>query len=283
MLQAEQVKSRNYQYAPLHSVQSLTDIASDLFDTLLVFENYPISKVVSSGKWSVEIKNTEMQELASFPLFLSIYNTEKLKVNFNYNTSLIEESYLVSIRNHFENVLFQIIEKPNGILADLEVLLEPEFDQIVSKFNNTSKPVSKTETLVSLFEQQVSQTPLALALVFENDSLTYQALNEQSNQIAHYLRSKGIGHQMPVAVCLERSANLLVALLGILKAGAAYVPIDPEYPQQRIEYMLQDCSAKLLIKEQSSSMDLSIETLAPDSELLHSQPKVNLKEKTISQ
>jgi amino acid adenylation domain-containing protein/non-ribosomal peptide synthase protein (TIGR01720 family) len=279
MLQAEQVKSRNYQYAPLHSVQSLTDIASDLFDTLLVFENYPISKVVSSGKWSVEIKNTEMQELASFPLFLSIYNTEKLKVNFNYNTSLIEESYLVSIRNHFENVLFQIIEKPNGILADLEVLLEPEFDQIVSKFNNTSKPVSKTETLVSLFEQQVSQTPLALALVFENDSLTYQALNEQSNQIAHYLRSKGIGHQMPVAVCLERSANLLVALLGILKAGAAYVPIDPEYPQQRIEYMLQDCSAKLLIKEQSSSMDLSIETLAPDSELLHSQPKVNLKEK----
>src|SRR5206468_2355920 len=107
--------------------------------------------------------------------------------------------------------------------------------------NETTYPWDKT--IISLFEEQVRARPDSIALVFEEQELTYGELNARSNQLAHYLRSKGVQQEMLVPVCIERSAELIIALLGILKAGGAYVPLDPEYPAERLAWMLEDTGA----------------------------------------
>src|SRR6185369_3577389 len=134
--------------------------------------------------------------------------------------------------------------------------------QLLVAWNDTAAAFAEQQCIHEMFEAQVARTPEAVALVFEDDEVSYGDLNRRANQLGHYLRELGVGAETLVAVMMERSVEMVVALLGVLKAGGAYVPIDPEYPQERVSYMLADCGAKVLLTQAGVVAKLESESLA---------------------
>jgi len=251
-LQAEQVTSRNYQYTPLQDVQGWTGIKGDLFDSLLIFENYPVSKLIESGSWSLHAEHIEVSEQTNYPLTVSIIIGEELSAEFSYNAELMDEAYVTAIMDQFEQVLLQIARGSAKTIGDIRVLTASQEEQLLNGFNSTATIYPKDKSIVDLFEAQVAKTPEATAVVFEEQHVTYKELNERSNQLARYLIRKGVKAETLVPICIERGQEMITAILGILKAGGAYVPIDPDYPQERIAYMLEDTGASLIVSSLGS-------------------------------
>ncbi|MCB9252008.1 MAG: amino acid adenylation domain-containing protein [Flavobacteriales bacterium] len=244
-IQKEQVLSRNHQFTPLNDVLKSAGWDGSLFDSILVFENYPVSKMLSERKWSLQVENFKMEEQTNYPLSITISISDELTIEFNYNNALISKSYVDHIIKHFEYVLDQIPEKGNSFLKGIEIMPDPEKERIFS-FNPVYREVP-LKTIVELFEQQVKKTPNQTALIYEEKRMSYEELNERSNRLAHYLIRQGVTKDTLVPLCMERGMEMIVAILGILKSGGAYVPIDPQYPQQRIDYMLKDTGAKKVL------------------------------------
>ncbi|MGN4062994.1 AMP-binding protein, partial [Burkholderia gladioli] len=132
-------------------------------------------------------------------------------------------------------------------VAQLPLLAEAERTRILHDWNDTVVSYDGPPTLHGAFEQQAARTPEAVAVAFEADTLSYAQLNARANRLAHYLRGRGVGPEQRVAICLERSLDMMVALLAVLKAGAAYVPLDPAYPAERLAYMLEDARPAMLL------------------------------------
>jgi amino acid adenylation domain-containing protein len=194
----------------------------------------------------LEIESTT----AKFDLTLSIENTEQgLKGSWEYNTDLFDAATIKAMVAHFQNLLSSIIADPEQRLSDLPLLSEAERHQVLVEWNNTGAEYPNL-CIHQLFEAQVEQTPDAVAVVFEDKQLTYQELNSRSNQIAHHLLALGVCLDMLVGICTEPCVEMVVGLLGILKAGAAYLPLDPTYPQQRLNWMLADSSVQVLLTQQ---------------------------------
>jgi len=139
------------------------------------------------------------------------------------------------------------------------MLTKAEEQQLLVEFNDTAVDYPKDKTIVDLFEEQAEKTPQAIAVVFEEEQLTYQGLNERANRLAHYLGSRGVKEETLVPICIERSVEMIVGIMGILKAGGAYVPIDPEYPEERISYMLEDTAASVVVSSKESRSRLQTE------------------------
>ncbi|MEO7768106.1 MAG: condensation domain-containing protein, partial [Ferruginibacter sp.] len=186
-LQAGQVSSRQYQYTPLSETQSLSGVKGDLFDSLVVFENYPVSKLLGSRKWSIGVENTQMSEQTNYPLSLIISNTSEIKIDFSYNTALLEELHVKEICGHFEHVLLQLTAEETGLVRDIELLTESEIQELKYGFNPAIVDYGKERNIVTLFEEQVTKNAGAIAVTWEGTSLTYNELNERSNRLAHYL------------------------------------------------------------------------------------------------
>jgi amino acid adenylation domain-containing protein len=279
-LQADQAASRNYQHATLQSIKEWTGIKADLFDSLLVFENYPVNKAINAKQWSLKVENANTYEQTNYPLTILIADADGLNFTFNYNADLLETTYVNSILDQFVYVLSQIIEGTVEKLNDVSILTPVEAS-ILKEFNNTATSYPADENLISLFEEQVKRTPDAVAVKFERDLLTYQELNARSNQLARYLQLHGVTKETLVPVCLERSFEMLIGMLGILKAGGAYIPVDPEYPGERIAYMLDDSGAKVVLSSAVSisklqENNLQIIELDKDWELIAKQDNSNL-------
>jgi non-ribosomal peptide synthetase component F len=148
---------------------------------------------------------------------------------------------------HFNKLLSSIVKAPHQKIGEFQMLTPAEEQQLLKEFNDTTVDYPKDKSIVNFFEEQAAKTPDAIAVVFEEKQLTYQQLNIKANQLAHYLRSKGVKEETLVPICIERSLEMIAGILGILKAGGAYVPIDPEYPEERISYMLEDTAAAIVI------------------------------------
>jgi non-ribosomal peptide synthetase component F len=158
--------------------------------------------------------------------------------------------------SHFKELLNSIVEEPGQKIGELAMLTKEEEQQLLVEFNDNGIEYPKDKNIIDLFEEQVGKTPGARAVVFEDESLSYQELNVRSNQLAHYLRNKGVKAETLVPICLERGMEMIVGILAILKAGGAYVPIDPEYPQERIGYMLEDTQARIIVSTSQSRSKL---------------------------
>ena len=150
---------------------------------------------------------------------------------------------------HFEVLVEQIIENPYKTIGQLSLLTEPEKNQLLIEWNNTKTDYTQNKTIYQLFEEQVERTPNNIAAVFEGQQLTYQELNSKANQLAYYLRKIGVSPDTLVAIAIERSLEMIIGLLGILKAGGAYVPLDPSYPVERLQFILEDTQASIIITE----------------------------------
>ncbi|WP_292760022.1 non-ribosomal peptide synthetase [Nostoc sp. NOS(2021)] len=168
----------------------------------------------------------------------------------NYSADLFDATTITRIAQHFQILLQAIIANPRAPIAELPLLTIAERHQLLVEWNNTQVDYSSDQCIHQLFEKQVERTPDAVAVVFEDQQLTYQQLNTRANQLAHYLRSLGVGAEVLVGLCVERSLSMVVGLLGILKAGGAYLPLDPEYPQDRLSFMLEDAQVRVLVTQQ---------------------------------
>ena len=164
-----------------------------------------------------------------------------------YNIDLFDGSTIARLLEHFQNLLRAIIVNPQESVSLLPLLSEQEQKQLLVDWNQTKTDYPQEQCIHQLFESQVERTPDAIAVVFEGQSLTYGELNCRANQLAHYLQKLGVKPDELVGICLERSLDMIVGLLAILKVGGAYVPIDPDYPQERISFMLQDTQVKVIL------------------------------------
>ncbi|MCX7568806.1 amino acid adenylation domain-containing protein [Tumebacillus sp. DT12] len=192
------------------------------------------------------------QRAAQFDLTLSAAESAGgLIASFEYNTDLFDSSTIERMGEQFQILVQGIAQTPDAQVADLPLLSETERHRLLHGWNDTVRDYPRDRTVHSLFAEQAARTPDATALVFGEQTLTYAALNRRANQLAHRLRRQGIEPGQFVAVSLERSLELIVGILGILKAGAVYVPVDASYPDERIEYMLADAAAPLLLTQQS--------------------------------
>jgi amino acid adenylation domain-containing protein/non-ribosomal peptide synthase protein (TIGR01720 family)/FkbM family methyltransferase len=258
-LQAAQLQGREYQYTSLAQIQEWTGMGGDMFDTLYAFQNYPVSKIAAARRGNLEIKKIQFHTQTNYPLTLMVVDGEEIRIVFQYNTSLLKTEYMEQIRRQFRHVVLQIIESATDKLDQIEILTPEEKHQLVHSFNDTYVDYPSGKNVVELFEEQVRKTPDSLALIFKEEELTYGQLNERSNQLARYLQSRGVASQSFVPVLMERSVEMIVSILAILKTGAAYVPVDPQYPQDRIAYILEDTKAKLVLTTSLHSEALDTE------------------------
>ncbi|MHC5728802.1 MAG: AMP-binding protein, partial [Nostoc sp.] len=187
---------------------------------------------------------------AKFDLTLSIKETaQRLVGSLEYNTDLFEKSTIGRMTEHLQTLLSGIVANPKQRLSELPVLTELEQQTLLVDWNDTSVEYPQQQCIHQLFEAQVERTPDAIAVVFEDQQLTYRELNGRANQLAQYLRSLGVGSEVLVGICVERSLDMIVGLLGILKAGGAYVPLDPNYPQERLSFILKDAQMPVLLTQ----------------------------------
>jgi amino acid adenylation domain-containing protein len=189
------------------------------------------------------------QHEAQFDLDLTLLDTgSAMPASLSYNVDLFDAVTAARIGKHFLTLLSAAIENPDCRLADLPLLTPEERNVILGDWNSTARAYPET-TIHRLIEEAVRRSPEATALMFEGRSMSYRELNYRANQLANYLRQLGVGSDTLVAVCIERSFEMVIALLGILKSGGAYVPVDPGYPAGRQEYMIRDADAPVILTQ----------------------------------
>ncbi|WP_334838648.1 amino acid adenylation domain-containing protein, partial [Nostoc sp.] len=220
-----------------------------LFQVMFVLNNAPKPEIELSG---LTVSSLPIESaIAKFDLTLSMENTSTgLVGGWEYNTDLFDSSTIERMTGHFVTLLEAIVANPQERISQLPILTAFEQQQLLIEWNDTQVDYPQDKCIHQLFEEQVERTPDAVAVVFENQQLTYHELNCRANQLAHYLRSLGVGADVLVGICVERSLEMVVGLLGILKAGGAYVPLDPEYPQDRLSFMLADAQVSVLLTQQ---------------------------------
>ncbi|MBD2162865.1 amino acid adenylation domain-containing protein [Calothrix membranacea FACHB-236] len=174
-----------------------------------------------------------------------------------YSSDLFSEEAIAKMQRHYQTLLEGIISNPDQTLGELPLLTTAERHQLLVEWNNTTTEYPQ-KSIHQLFAEQVELTPNAVALVFAEQKLTYQELNQKANQLAHYLQSLGVGKEVLVGICVERSLEMIIGLLGILKAGGVYVPIDPNFPQEHIEYVLAETQLSVLLTQTRLRESLSI-------------------------
>jgi amino acid adenylation domain-containing protein len=249
-LQTLQLEVRQYEYASLVEIQGWSDVprGTPMFESLLAFENYPEMETMWTSTESINIREVEGFDRTNFPLTVNVAVFDEMHMRLTYAQERFDAATMGRLVEHFMALLTGIAEQPERSLAELPMLTAAE-TALLDSWNATTRDYPRDITLVSLIEQQVAATPDAIAVAYEAEQLTYAELNGRANQLAHYLRNHGVAPDAPVGVCLERSLDLVVALVGILKAGGAYVPLDPEYPAERLAHMLEDARVSMLISQ----------------------------------
>ncbi|WP_027248867.1 non-ribosomal peptide synthetase [Planktothrix agardhii] len=219
-----------------------------LFQVAFVLQNTPKSEIEMTGLkvTDLPLENTT----AKFDLTLAMVHTDNaLKGVWEYNTDLFDSGTIERLAGHFVNLLTGVVANPQAQISQLPLLTEVEQQQLLIEWNNTQVDYPQIKCIHTLFEEQAERTPDAIAVVFENQQLTYAELNGRANQLAHYLQKLGVKSDTLVGICVERSLEMIVGLLGILKAGGAYLPLDPEYPQERLSFMLEDSQVEVLLTQ----------------------------------
>ena len=195
---------------------------------------------------------------------LKLSNISNRELEFEYDEAAFSEVTVSHIAEQFQTLLIAILADPDGLVDDFEIVSDAEREQIVFTWNQTQREYELGHCLHELFEQQASRTPDAPAVVYKDSGLTFQQLNERANRVAHRLQAQGVGPEIPVGLCVERSLEMIVGLLGILKAGGAYLPIDPRNPDKRINQVLKDGGATLLLTQSH----LATRQIEPDIRLI---------------
>jgi amino acid adenylation domain-containing protein len=205
-----------------------------------------------------------------FELKLScVVTKDGIKAEIHYNSAIFEMAEVERIGRYYEALLESAIRNVDGVIGELDILTPDDLRQLILDFNDTRSETLHDATVQELFEEQVARTPDTIAAVFEAKSLTYAELNRRANRLAHYLSKEGVTTESVVAICFERSQEMLVSVLGVIKAGAAYAPMDPSHPIDRLAFVLQDSRASILLTQENLSdlfLDQEVKKICLDSD-----------------
>ena len=251
-LQEQQVEAHQYEHSPLVQVQRWSQVppGTPLFDSLLVYENYPMEASLRERGGSLRVEDVASFQAANYPVTVTAAPIPNLTFNVKYDGTRFDRATVRRMLDHLRTLLEAIAANPERRLAEFEILTAEERSQLLDEWNDTAAAYPQGECLHQLFEEQVRRTPEAVALVFGEEKLTYLELNRRADRMASYLRSRGVGPEVLVGVCTGRSVEMVVALLGILKANGAYVALDPTYPVERLAFLLEDTRLSLLLTQE---------------------------------
>jgi amino acid adenylation domain-containing protein len=264
LVKATTLESYSHQEVPFERiveavVKERDQSRSPLFQVMFLLQNTPDVPELRLGEVTIAGENISHSS-SKFDLTFGVIETpEGLQCYIEYSTELYSRETIIRMSDHFQNLLASIGSNPGSPISDLGMLSLSEEKQLLEDFNATETAYNESATIISLFEDQVRQRPGATALVFEEETLSYEELNARSNQLAHYLQRRGCGPESLVPVCLVRSLDMIIGILAVLKAGGAYVPIDPEYPADRISYMLKDSGCGMLLSSGNALKRLALD------------------------
>jgi len=228
-----------------------------LFDTMVVLQNAvtttSATKTITLGDLEISSYDDREYQISKFDLtFNFIEGKNGLSLNLEYNTDLYEMETIQAMSHHLAMIMRAVVDFPERKIGELDFLSKTEKEELLQSFNSTAAAYPEGATITELFERQVEKTPHRTALIHKNKSYTYQEVNEQANKIGAWLQKKhGIRPDELIAVKLTKSERLLFSVLGVLKSGAAYIPVDPESPPSRLQHIMQEGACKLLIDEEA--------------------------------
>ncbi|MBC8756557.1 amino acid adenylation domain-containing protein [Kordia sp. YSTF-M3] len=250
-----------------HSFANLADLQKEgkrLFHSLFVFENYPMPENKEEGKDKLQATFRYAVEKVDYPIGITAYEqADQLVLKIESDRELLEEEKANFNLNKLKNLINALTSSLDKKHNELSILSEAEYTKMVIDWNQTEADYAKDQTIHELFQAQVDKAPDAIALVFENQQLTYKEVNSRANQLARYLQSTTeIKSDTLIALYMDRSLEMIIGILGILKSGGAYVPIDPAYPIERINYILEDTQTALVLSQSSLLTSLKQNTKA---------------------
>ncbi|MFI6685879.1 amino acid adenylation domain-containing protein [Streptomyces sp. NPDC050485] len=261
-LQSDQVEARDYEFVPLGQVQGWSGVerGTNLFESLVVFENYPMDEQATAAQ-GLRMRDLRGMDVTNFPLNLLAYAEEEFSYTLAYDADLFDARTIERMAGHFNALLAGIVADPERTVAAVPMLSDGEFDRVVHEWNATGGASATAGGVHERVAEQAAATPDTTAVTFGQESLSYRELDERANQLAHHLATLGAGPGQLVALAAERGVQLLVGLLGIMKSGAAYVPLDSAYPTDRLEYMLRDSGATVLVTHHGTQDRLDVDGL----------------------
>ena len=282
-LQEQQVEMRHYDFSPLVQVQEWSEVPrrQPLFESIFVFESYPVAKVLKDTNSELRITEVVHRERSHYPLTMIVGAGQRTLLKLAYDASKFESDAIQRMVTHFQVLLENIAANPAQRIADYSLLTEQEKHQSILEWNQTTTSYPIDRCVHQLFEEQVERTPDAAAVRYGEQQISYSELNRRANQLAHFLRQQGVGPEVRVGIMLEPSLEMIVGLVGILKAGGAYVPLDLAYPQQRLQFMIKDADVHLVVTQQKHLETLGLEQRAAvcidsDRETIAKQSEQNL-------
>ncbi|MEH2279374.1 MAG: amino acid adenylation domain-containing protein [Nostoc sp.] len=251
LLQQEYIEREQYSYTPLVDIQGVSKIPRTqlLFESLVVFENYPVNVTLQQLPGNLSIRELQDRGQTNYPLTLLAIPGEEMTVKIYYDRDRFDAKIIDRMAGHFLTLLEGITVNPHRTPGELSLLTPAEQDLLLVQWNATSAAHPINRCIHQLFEEQVKKTPQALAVVYDNQQLTYEELNQQANKIARYLQRLGVKPDVPVGICVERTLAAMIAILGTLKAGGVCVPLDPTYPPERLAFMLNDSQAPVILTQ----------------------------------
>jgi amino acid adenylation domain-containing protein len=272
-LHTAQFELRQYEHTSLVQIQGWSDVPRGLplFESIVVFENYPVDQLLGEALAGLEIRDVQAIEQTNYPLTLMAAAGAALTLRMIYDRARFDDATITRLLGHMQTLLAGIAAQPAYTLADLPLLTAAERQQILYGWNATTAAYPHDVCLHTLFEAQVARAPNAIAVVYEMKDegretkeelsgfgfrrasfvvhMTYHELNQQANRLAHHLKRLGVGPGVCVAIYMDRAAEMIPALLGILKAGGAYVPLEPSFPQARVQWILAALGVRQLITQ----------------------------------
>ncbi|MET0403432.1 MAG: amino acid adenylation domain-containing protein, partial [Cystobacter sp.] len=253
-LQAWSLEMRQHEHSPLVKVQRWSEVpaGTPLFETLVVFENYPVDAALSTPLPSLEVRDVRSVETDHHPLTFIVVPGRELRLELAHDASRFDGAQVERMLEQLRHLLESMVSRPERRLRELSPVDEALGRRLLA-WSTPEGIAPAPETLHRLFEAHVARAPDAEALVFGGQRLTYDELDARANQLAHHLLARGVTAEARVVLCLERSPELIVAMLGVLKAGGAYVPLDPAWPEARLRSILEDSGAALVLAQERTS------------------------------
>ena len=250
-LQARQVERQQYEYSRLVDVQAWSEIprGQSLFETLLAFENYPVDAGLRHQGSALQVDSVTASGQTNYPLILVAVPGTELSLEISYDPERFDRATIGRLLGHLTTLLRGMVSNPEQRLSEVPMLAPAEQHKLLVEWNDTAATTPPFGTIHQWFEAQVERAPDSVAMVFEDHQISYGVLNERANRLAGYLRTVGVGPEVPVGICMDRSLETIVGILSVLKAGVLTCRLNPAYPEARLALMLADSQVPIILTQ----------------------------------